>query len=227
MSTEQEQSAHLRLLQLLSPVLPVGNYNYSQGLEWAVHAQWISDEKEFRLWLIDWLDGPLAQQDLPILIRLFQASEADNRTELVHWSQMLLATRDTKELRNEELARANAFRRVLDRLIIEQGRLPVDALRLTPLASIAWAAAVWKIPIDALLLAYSYNWLENTVINGVKLIPLGQSTGQKIIHDLSRQMIDAVRRSKLVQDDDIGFSMPSVSMASSAHESQYSRLYSS
>ena len=37
-----------RLWMLISPALPVGGYSYSQGLEYAVHAGWITtaDERE-------------------------------------------------------------------------------------------------------------------------------------------------------------------------------------
>ena len=33
-----------RLMQLISPSLPIGGYTYSQGIEWAVEAGWIADE---------------------------------------------------------------------------------------------------------------------------------------------------------------------------------------
>ena len=222
-----DQLAHLRLLQLLSPVLPVGSFSYSQGLEWAVQDQWICDEKGFHQWLLEWIDGSLAQQDLPLLIRLYNAAIEANNEDLYHWSQLVLATRDTKELREEELNRANAYIRVLKGLCLTNEKMPMQAFRNTPLASIAWAAAQWAIPLDSLLLSYTHNWLENAVTNGVKLISLGQTAGQRLIHDVSRQILIAVENSKLVGDHEIGYSMPAISMASSAHETQYSRVYRS
>ena len=35
--------SELRLYQLISPSLPIGSFTYSQGLEWAIEAQWITD----------------------------------------------------------------------------------------------------------------------------------------------------------------------------------------
>jgi urease accessory protein len=130
MSTKIDQLAHLRLLQLLSPVLPVGSFSYSQGLEWAVQDKWISDEKGFHQWLLEWLDGPLAQQDLPLLIRLYKAVKKADNDELDQWSQLVLATRDTKELREEELNRANAYLRVLKGLCMANEQIPMQAHRL-------------------------------------------------------------------------------------------------
>ncbi len=35
--------SRLRLMQLISPTLPIGAFTYSQGLEWAVEAGWVHD----------------------------------------------------------------------------------------------------------------------------------------------------------------------------------------
>ena len=228
MTTELDASlAQLRLLQLLSPALPVGSFSYSQGLEWAVEAKWVEGEAPFRQWLVEWIEGALVHQELPILSRLYHASIAGDTDAFIEWSQYLLATRDTHELRQEELSRADAYLRVLKSLDLDISSLPTTASKLTPLASIAWAAAQWKVSEQSLLISFSHNWLESAVTTGVKIIPLGQSAGQKIIHDLSPTLISAVALSREVHDNDIGFSMPAVSMASCAHETQYSRLYRS
>jgi urease accessory protein len=228
MTTSVDSSlAQLRLLQLLSPALPVGSFSYSQGLEWAVEANWVDSEAPFRQWLAEWVDGALVYQELPFLLRLFKASVARDDNAIVEWSQFLLATRDTYELRQEELSRADAYVRVLKSLDLDMSSLPTAACKLTPLASIAWAAAQWNVSEQSLLISFSHNWLESAVTSGVKIIPLGQSAGQKIIHDLSPRLIDAVALSREVHDKNIGFSMPAVSMASCAHETQYSRLYRS
>lgn len=227
MITEVDSLAQLRLLQLLSPVLPVGSFTYSQGLEWAVDAKWVDGEAPFRQWLAEWIEGPLLHQELPLLSRLYEASVENDEDAFAEWSQYLLATRDTYELRQEELSRADAYLRVLKSLGVDVETLPLRALKLTPVASIAWAAAKWNVPHQSLLISFGHNWLESSVNSGVKIIPLGQSAGQKLIHDLSPTLIDAVALSQNIKDRELGFSMPAVSMASCSHETQYSRLYRS
>ena len=37
----------LRLMQLASSALPVGSFTWSQGLEWAVEAGWVTDADAF------------------------------------------------------------------------------------------------------------------------------------------------------------------------------------
>ena len=53
LAPDRDPRALLRLCHLVSPALPVGAYAYSQGLEYAVQAGWVSDEAS----TFDWLQG--------------------------------------------------------------------------------------------------------------------------------------------------------------------------
>src|SRR5690606_1543528 len=72
----QTEAGLLRLLQLCSPNLPVGAYAFSQGLEPAVEAGWVSDADSLAAWLRAQLRFSLARVDLPLLLRLRAALEA-------------------------------------------------------------------------------------------------------------------------------------------------------
>jgi hypothetical protein len=95
------------------------------------------------------------------LSRLCGASVVHDEDALMEWSQYLLATRDTRELRQEELSRADAYLRVLKSLDIDIKKLPIAALKLTPFASITRAAAKWNVPLQPLLISYGHNGLES------------------------------------------------------------------
>ena len=76
MPTESQATAplgRLRLMQLISPTLPIGGFTYSQGIEWAVEQGWISDEASLGDWLADLIDTSLAQVEIPVLARLYRA----------------------------------------------------------------------------------------------------------------------------------------------------------
>src|SRR5690606_26304135 len=47
-----EPLALLRLLQLPSPALPIGAFNYPQGLEYANDAGWVQDERQAGEWIL-------------------------------------------------------------------------------------------------------------------------------------------------------------------------------
>src|SRR5690349_23169399 len=80
--------ALLRLLQLVSPALPIGGYNFSQGLEYAVHAGWVHDEASALAWIRGLARNALGTLDLPVLLRLHAAAD------FYYWSQFAIASRE-------------------------------------------------------------------------------------------------------------------------------------
>jgi len=100
-------------------------------------------------------------------------------------------------------------------------------LEKSPLASLAYFSVKQSIDLQSLLEAYAHFWLETSIVNGVKIIPLGQSAGQKMLFELSPQLIDAINKSRQISDEQVGLSLPALSHASSCHEVQYSRVYRS
>jgi urease accessory protein len=95
------------------------------------------------------------------------------------------------------------------------------------LTGFALAASQWGIDCQQLCRGYSWSWLENNVVAGVKLIPLGQTHGQQIMLELAADIPAAVEQAGLVKDADIHSSTPAMAIASSRHETQYTRLFRS
>ncbi|WP_410016753.1 urease accessory protein UreF [Sodalis sp. C49] len=223
-----EQTALLRLMQLISPSLPVGGFTYSQGLEWAVEAGWVMSGDAFADWQRQIIADTLGGLDWPVLIRLYRACAADDSGQFARWSDFLLAARETCELRREEQQRGQA----LSRLILEWPDLPLDgawlpALRQSQLAGMAWLGWQWAIPLEALAMGYGYSVLESGVMAGLKLVPFGQQKAQSLLRELSALLPAAFARAGRLEDDALGGSFPLQAIASSRHETQYSRLFRS
>jgi urease accessory protein len=217
----------IRLLQLSSSALPIGGFTYSQGLEWAVECGWVHDEATLKDWLSDLIEHNLAALDIPILLRLFDACEQQNEEALQHWSQQLMAYRESSELRQEELNRGRALARLLIDLEIPLAQRWQQGLNNTQLAGFALASVHWEIPKHTMAQGYAWSWLENMVISGVKLIPLGQAAGQRILTALAEQLACEVLRGMALPDEAIGSAAPALAYASAKHETQYTRLYRS
>lgn len=215
----------LRLFQLISPSLPVGAFTYSQGLELAVEQGWVDSQTAFEGWLEGQLMQSLATLELPLLDRMLDAIEAENSAELLTLAQHLLAWRETKELRLEESQRGAALARLLPQLEIELDAEQLQACKLTQLAGIAVAAHQWQIERDKLFAGYLWSWLENAVMAGVKLIPLGQTQGQQTLKAMALRVEEAVASAKQVTEP--GSVTPALAIASSRHETQYTRLFRS
>jgi len=223
--------SHLRLLQLVSPNLPTGAFTYSQGLEWAVECGWLKNKTDTHNWLKSILDDSLQYLELPLLARLYDAAKNNNSEYFLHWSQRLFASRETFELRNEETQRARALYSLLKKLPDSDNWKQLEndksALLASQIAGYALAASHWEINVNDLLSGYSWSWLENAVVVAIKLVPLGQSEGQQLLYELSNDINTAVEQALNINDDEIGASTPAMAIASSLHETQYTRLFRS
>lgn len=215
----------LRLFQLISPSLPVGSFTYSQGLELAVEAGWVSSVEQFEQWLSAQLNYSLATLELPILERMLDALAEDDVEAFHGYAKELIAWRETKELRLEENQRGAALARLLPQLEVPVSGLVLEACQTTQLAGIALAAYQWDIPREKLFAGYLWSWLENAVMAGVKLIPLGQTQGQQLLKSMAYQLSAAVTVSQTVTQP--ASMTPALAIASSRHETQYTRLFRS
>ncbi|CCE23460.1 urease accessory protein UreF [Methylotuvimicrobium alcaliphilum] len=219
--------ALLRLLQLVSPGLPIGMYSYSQGFEGAVEDGLIKNDADAEEWLSGMLVNSLQYIDLPILVRLHTAWQSRDFDNVSRWSQVLKAYRETAELRFEDKQTGQALARLLTDLNIDEARDWRRRPDATLAALFALAAVQWQITMRDALLGYVWSWLENQVVCAVKLVPLGQVAGQRLLGELARMLPAVVDQALLIADDDIGGSAFGLALASSRHEMQYSRLFRS
>lgn len=221
-----ENLSLLRLLQLVSSNLPVGGFVYSQGLELACEKGWVKDGESFLQWQTQLIEDNLVYLELPSLIRCYQAISEQSLTRLSEMNELILASRETNELRVEERQRANA----LARLITDQYTVESDwkkVLQQSQISGMAWLAVRWDIPLKPLLLGYAFNYIEAAVLAGIKLVPFGQLKSQQLLQQLSELLPEAVEKSLQVTDEELGGGFPLQVIASSAHETQYSRLFRS
>ena len=217
----------LRLMQLVSPSLPIGSFTYSQGIEWAVECGWIDSADSLGEWISDQLRTTMARLDLPVLWRLHKAAEKGDVQALEKWSRFLLASRETSELRQEEINRGRALADLLVALDVANAQAWKPVLVSCQAAGFATAAVAWGIEYEDAAIGYTWSWLENLVLSAVKIIPLGQTAGQQLLQELATGVPGIVAESLDAVDGAIGGSNPALAIASSRHETQYTRLFRS
>jgi urease accessory protein len=221
----------LRLLHLASPALPIGAFHFSQGLEYAVETGWVRDESSALEWISGIADASIATLDLPVLKRLHTAWTADDAEGVLRWNAFLIACRETEELRAEDRHLGAALFRVLSELELETELFPLDAPRseqgVAHATAFSFACARWRIDCGSTLQTYAWAWIENQVLAAVKLVPLGQSAAQRMLHALAARIPRSVERAHKLTDSDIGISTALSAVASGRHEAQYSRLFRS
>lgn len=214
-----------RLFQLASPALPVGAYSYSQGLEGAIEHGFVKDEATAREWIGDVLALSVATMEAPLFLRLFDSWMREDAEDARHWNGLLLASRESAELRAETLQMGYSMARLLTELGEPH---PFDRWDEVSFPAVFSHVAVrWKLDRHAALVGYLWSWAENQVLAAVKGVPLGQASGQRLLVWLGRRITECAERAPDIADDELSNMAPAFALVSAQHETQYSRLFRS
>lgn len=226
----------LSLLQLASPTLPVGAYSYSDGLETLVETGVVNDPKSLWQWIEQELRYGAIRLETAVMIRAYRSVVSEDVERLAYWNAWLTAAKETAELRSQSWQMGNA----LVRLLLEVSPPPKtpQTLSFQDLASatgtpcnyaiaFGMAAAHWQIDLRASVLGYLHSWASNLISAGIKLIPLGQTVGQKLLFDLSQDITQCTEVVLVWEDEQLGNCGWGLALASMAHETQYTRLFRS
>lgn len=216
--------ALLRLLQLVSPALPVGAYSYSEGMETLVQAGKITDLLTLEHWLQQELRYGAIRLEANVVAQAHQAACLGDRATLSDWNQWLSAFREMEELREQSWQMGRSLTRLLQQIQPETGPLIESCGAPCNFAiPFAIAAAHWQIDAQTATLGYLHSWASNLVNAGVRLIPLGQTLGQQLLLNLYPQL-EATAGS---EPDELWSCGWGAAIASMTHETLYSRLFRS
>ena len=226
-STDSSNYALLKLLQLASPAMPVGAYSYSEGIETLVDTGAIASSQSLKHWLLQELKYGAIRIEAAVMVRAYQAAMG-NVAALVYWNQWLSAFRETEELRQQSWQMGRSLLRLLLELQPQLADV-IDAVGNPCNFAIAFgiAAAHWNINLSDAILGYLHSWATNLITAGIKLIPLGQTAGQQLLLELHTNIINATEEILTLEDDNLSNCGWGLSLASMAHETQYTRLFRS
>jgi urease accessory protein len=214
----------------LSPAFPVGAFSYSSGIEWAVEAGDITDAEGLRRWLAVVIGDGGAFCDAVFLAHAHRAATADNAKALRAVAELAAAFAPSNERHLETTAQGRAFVEAM------RAAWPCDALErllaiwdgpITYPVAVGVAAAGHDIALDTALHAYLHALTANLISAGVRLIPLGQTEGQRLLAGLEPVVAAAAQRALITRLDDVGSAAIRADIASMKHETQYTRLFRS
>ena len=225
-----DEKALFRLMTWLSPSFPVGAFAYSSGIEWAVEAGDIVDAASLRDWLAAILADGAGFCDAVLLAHAHRAATAGDDTSLAELCELAAALVSSRERHLETTAQGRAF------IDIAQATWPCDALvqllALKPDA-IAYPVAVGVVsaghfvPLAPTLRAFLHALVANWISAGVRLVPLGQTDGQRVLAALEQLIHDTATRATGAALDDLGGATFRADIGSMRHETQYTRLFRS
>jgi urease accessory protein len=223
-------AALYRLMAWLSPAFPVGAFSYSSGIEWAVEANDIKDAETLKSWLSVMLTEGGGICDAILFAHAHRAVADSDDKVLREVAELAAAFAPSRERHLETTAQGNAFveaaRAAWGCEAIEKLKTIWDGPVAYPVA-VAVAAAGHGIALEPALAAYLQAVAANWVSAGVRLIPLGQSDGQRVLAALEPAVTATVQRALTAKLNDLGSSAIRADLASARHETQYTRLFRS
>ena len=228
--TKTEPASALPLLVWLSPAFPVGSFAYSHGIEWAFESGDVTDAKSTATWIEDLIECGGPWSDAVLLAAAHRAASAKEVDQLREVSELAVALAPSKERKLETMAQGEAFmntvsaawpNKTLEKIVATTGR------EVAYPVAIGVTSAAHEIPLRFTLESFLLSVVSNFVSAAVRLIPLGQTDGTKIVASLTPRVRDIAARAEKSTLDDVGGAAIRSDIASMKHETQYTRLFRS
>jgi urease accessory protein len=216
-----DEAALLRLMAWLSPAFPTGAFAYSHGLEWAVGAGDVADGADLESWIGDLLRHGSGRNDAILLRHAHRAAAMPQR--LADIAELAAALAVSRERHAETLDIGRAFAAAAAAWSSLEG-LP-DEIPYS--VAVGAFAGRHRITEDDAALAYLQAFAASLVSAAVRLIPLGQSAGLRVLAALEPAILEAAAATREAALDDLGGCVFRADLAAMRHETQYTRLFRS
>ena len=220
----------LRLMAWLSPTYPVGAYAYSHGLEWAVEAGDVRDAATLAEWLADVLERGAARNDMILLGEAHRAASAGDPASLSAVNDLALALAPSRELHLETSQQGRSF---LDATCAAWPCPALEALAQALPGAVAYpvalglAAGAHGMARGPLTAAYGLAFIQNLVSAALRVAPIGQSAGMRVIAALGPRIAALAESLASASLDELGAATLRLDFGSFRHETQYSRIFRS
>ncbi len=206
----------LTLTQWFSPAYPVGGFAYSHGLEWAIEAGSVTNAIETGEWIADVIAHGSGRNDC---IFLASAYAAETPEELIEIDQSARAFCASSERRKETRLLGEAFSAVTAEV------WALDIQNLNYPVAVGYAAKLRGLPLPLTAQMFLQAFMSNLVACATRLVPLGQTEGQRLIRDLTPLCQRVASEALGAELNDLGSTAFSSDIASMNHETQYSRMF--
>ena len=203
----------ITVMQWLSPAFPIGGFAYSHGLEWAINEGYVSNRGELQKWISDLLEYGSLKNDAILIKLVLQGSDPKEINELA------MALCSASERLSETQLQGGAFCKIMR----EVWSLEIDELTL-PIA-LALAAKNESIDQNLVVPAYLHSFCSNLISVAMRLIPIGQTDGQKTLRELSPLISDSVRAVAKSDKDDLGSACFLSDVSAMQHEYLQPRVF--
>ncbi|WP_423067374.1 urease accessory protein UreF [Devosia sp. CN2-171] len=220
-----------KLVTWLSPAFPVGAFAWSAGLETAIADRRVTSAERLQ----SWIEGALAHggvhTDAIVLAEAWRVIRGDialgeaTRTALSDLADLSLALTSSRERWMETTT-------IGDNYVLAAKHWPSDVLARLPQpcpypVAVGAIAAAHAIDLEDTLLAWLTATVHGQVSVAVRLVPLGQSDGLRVMSALEPRVAALARTAATATLADIGTIAYAADIAQMRHETLEPRIFRS
>ena len=203
----------MTVMQWMSPAFPIGAFAYSHGLEWAIDKDHVSNGEKLQKWITDLLEYGSLRTDAIFISLILRGHDVRKMNEL----SMALCPAGERLL--ETKLQGSAFAKVIE----DVWQQDIGELSL-PIA-VALAAKNQSIEQDLILPAYLHAFCSNLISAAIRLIPIGQTEGQRIMLELYPKISDLVKTASESEIDDLNSACFFSDVSAMEHEYLQPRIF--
>lgn len=223
----------LSFFQICDSNFPTGAFSHSYGLESYIQEGLVHNQETFQEWLLVYLNEQLVYSDALACHLVYPLLEQENLTEVWRLDRLITVqnlpreTREGTKLIGERMLKLTES--LYDAPILTRYRERIDNKQSFGHPAIVFAMIAHHLGISRrnCVLYYLYSVVSSLVQNAVRAIPLGQTAGQRIIHDFQSHLVSATTKTQHLNEDDFGIVSPGLELSQMKHERVNIRIFMS
>jgi urease accessory protein len=206
-----DNASLLMLLNWISPTFPIGSFAYSHGLEQVIVDGRVTTQHDVESWIADLLQNGSGWNDAVLFAQCWSGNPND----------LALALAGSAERYSETTQLGRNFNIAVSVWTDEDKH---DDVMAYPVAA-GLACKRMGIAQDQALLAFLQGFCAALVSVAVRLVPLGQTSGLRVLRNLAPLISATAKRAASASLDDLGSHCIAAEIAAMQHETLETRIF--
>lgn len=222
----------LQLLHLSDPLLPIGGFTHSYGLETYVQKGLVDSGPAAKNYMEVYLKHNFLYNDLLAARLAWEYAGAGDVDGIVELNNVLCASKAPKELRLAGTKLGLRFIKIIENLLKDNSiyikyseAIKAGRCESNYCTAFGMAARLFDIGREEALCAVTYGTASAIINNCGKLIPLSQMEGQKILFESGDIMEELIEKVMELKPEHLGMNCVGFDIRSMQHERLYTRIY--
>lgn len=222
------------LLQINDAAFPIGSYTHSYGLETYIQKNLVNNAKDVYEYIKANAETNFLYTELLAAYKAYEFAEENQLSKIFELEEIIDASKLPQEIRTASEKLGSRFIKTVNSLEVKyKSNIFNEYIKKenkgTRIHSSAYGVFSFAAGIDKAraMEGYLYAYVSASIINAVKLIPLSQNEGQRILYKCYKFFDEIIDMLQNLEMKDLCLSTPGFDIRCMQHEALYSRLYMS